>query len=274
MKVRLEGEVHRGLAFDLRDREMGPDELLAAVRSPEKSLVSAPPPGRAHSFVGLIEPGMSLSVSGAVATAARSRGARSPHDDAIESLDQAIEDIEVEPVDLVPARRRVASAGSDVESLREEVARLRGRLDGDRDAGRTTDETQAELREAIAELAEAETERHAAEQALAAAEREARAMRDRRERRLSLVDERDNLARRARSILAEREYSRFRRALSALPVEARAGAAPGDFVGNTADAALAVARIAAVRAPIVLVDGPFADRVTARAALDAPVVLV
>ncbi|MFB6133240.1 MAG: hypothetical protein ABEJ44_07560 [Halanaeroarchaeum sp.] len=274
MRVRLEESVEAGRAIDLRDRDVDPTELLAAVRSPDESLVAAPRPGRIHAFVGRIEPNMTISLRGAVATAARSRGEMAPHDDAIAGLDRRIADIDVEPVDVVSPRRRVAAAGTNVASLREEVARLRGRLEADGDAGRPTDRTRSDLRAAIAELAEAETERHAAEQSLRATEAEARAMRDRRERRLTLVDERDNLARRGRSALAEREYPRFRRALAALPVEAAAGEAPEEFVGESVAAALAVARIATVRAPVVLVDGPFSAAIAARAALDAPVLLV
>lgn len=274
MRVRLGRARRCGRALDFRDRDVDPTELVRAIRSRVEAVVSAPRPGPIHSSVGLIEPAMTISLPGALAAAARSRGERSPHDDAIAGLDERIDDIEVEPVDLVPARRRVAAAGADVETLRERVARLRGRLEAEDDADRPTYRSRADLRAAIAELAEAETERHAAEQALEAAEREARSMRDRRERRLSLVDQRDNLARRARAALLEREYPRFRRALSALPVDATAGDAPSQFEGEPADAALAVARIGVVQAPIVLVDGPFSTPVAARAALDAAVVLV
>lgn len=274
MKVRLGDRVRRGRALDLRGESVEPGRILDAIGDAASDLVSCPSPGRVHSFVGRIAPGMHLSLRSALAAAARSRGQRSSHAETITSLDRAIEAVAVEPVDLVAVRRRAAEAGADVATLRERVAHLRGRLQAERESGGDVEEARSALREAIATLAEAETEELAAEQALADAEREARAVRDRRDRRLKLVDERDNLSRRARSELATRTYPQFRRALDALPVTARAGEGPDDYDGDPVAAALAVARIAAVRAPVVLVDAPFADAVAARAALDAPVVLV
>lgn len=274
MKVAVGRTVHRGRAVDLRDVAVDPDHLLESIRDEKRSLVTCPRPGPVHSFVGHIAPEMHLSLRAALAAAARSRGLRSEHDEAIQSLDAEIDAISVESVDLTPARRRVAETGADVASLREQVAHLRGRLEAEREAGRETDGTRTALQETIAALGEAETDELAAEQALAARERDARAVRDRRDRRLSLVDERDNLARRARSALARRVYPRFRRAITALPVDAVPGERPAGFTGDPSDAALAVARIARLRAPVVLETAPFSHGVAARAALDAPVVLV
>lgn len=274
MKVRVAGTVRLGRAIDLRDEPVDPDRLVASIADPDDGKVIGPRPGPVHSFVGLLEPGQSISLRPSLAAAARSLGMRSQYDEDIASLDRAIEDIDVEPVDLAPVRRRAAEAGADVAALRERVAQLRGRLEAEREADRSTDETAARLREAIASLSEAETENVAAEQALTRAEREARATRDERDRRLSLVDERDNLARRARSVLSERVYPQFRRALDALPVDECAGSEPGGYGGRSFATGLAIARIARLRAPVVIVDAPFDDPVAARAALDAQVVLV
>ena len=274
MKVALDGTIRQGQAVDLRDAPLDAARIVAAIRDPDGPLVSCPPPGPVHSFVGHVQPGIHFSLRAALAAAARSRAIRSEYDDAIDEIDRRIEAIAVEQVDLASARRRAASAGADVAALRERVARLRGRLEARREAGQGSDKAEADLRDAIATLSEAETDRLAAEQALAAAERDARAARDARDRRLSLVDERDNLARQARSALANREYPRFRRALASLPIEGRAGDGPGEFDGGPVAAALAVARIARLRAPVVLADGPFSTPVVARAALHASVVLV
>ncbi|MFW5918890.1 MAG: hypothetical protein ACOCSF_01665 [Halanaeroarchaeum sp.] len=274
MKVRIGGRLRRGRAIDLRDEPADPERLLAAIADPDSNGVAAPAPGPVHAFVGRLAPGMSIALRPALAAAARSLGRRSPYDEDIAALDRRIADIHVEPIDLEPARRRAAEAGADVAALRERVARLRGRLEAKREADRPTDETRDRLRGAIATLSEAETEALAAEQALASAERAAREVRDRQDRRLSLVDERDNLARRARTALAERIFPQFRRALDAVPVAGRAGAPPDGFDGEPFAAALAVARLATLRAPVVLVGGPFRDPVAARAALDAQVVLV
>lgn len=273
MKVALADGVREGRAIDVRDVSLGVDALLEAIRH-DDALVECPRPGRIHDLVGRLEPDMHLSLRAALATAARSRGVRSSYDEKLDELDREIASIEVESVDLAAARERKATAGADVAALRERVARLRGRLEAAREAGRETGEASAELRDAITALSEAETAELAAEQALARAEREARAARDERERRFALVDERENLARRARAELARREYPRFRRGIAALPAETDVAPDHEAFDGDEFVAGMAAARIASVRAPIVLADGPFEEAVTARAALDAPVVLV
>jgi hypothetical protein len=274
MKVRVAGTMRHGRAIDLRQEPVDPDRLVASIGDSEDRMVIGPHPGPAHSFVGFLEPGQSISIRPSLAAAARSQGMRSQYDEDIASLDRAIEAIDVEPVDLEPVRRRAAEAGADVAALRERVARLRGRLEAEREADRSTDETETRLREAITSLSEAETENVAAEQALTRAERDARAVRDKRDRRLSLVDERDNLSRRARSELSAHVYPQFRRALDAVPVDGCTGSAPGASDGGTFAAGLAIARIARLRAPIVIADAPFDAPVAAQAALDAQVVLV
>jgi hypothetical protein len=274
MRVRVDGSLFRGRALDLREVDLDATSLVAAIRNPDSSLVSAPSPGPVHEFVGRLEPGTAIPLRSALAAAARSRGARSRHDAAIATVQAAIDEIDVEPVAVAPARRRAAEAGSDVAARREEVARLRGRLQAQQSSGAASESAERDLREAIAALSEAETEALAADQALERAERAARAARDARDRRLSLVDERDNLHRRARAELAAAVYDRFRRAIAALPVAADAGSEPADFEGSPLAAGLAVARLARLRAPVVLVDGPFSAPVAARAALDASVVLV
>lgn len=274
MMVAVSDGLRRGRALDLRDESVDPGRILDAIREGDDSVVSCLAPTGVHSFVGHIEPGMHLSLRSALAAAARSRGMTSALDDDIADLDRAIAEIEAEPIDLVSVRRRAAEAGEDVAALRERVAHLRGRLDAERESGGVTEKSRVALREAIAALSEAETEELAARQALADAERKARAVRDRRDRRLRLVDERDNLARSARADLATQIYPQFSRALDSLPVATAAGERPAEYEGDPFAAALAVARIAAVRAPVVLVDGPFSTAVAARAALDAPVVLV
>ncbi|MFB6082256.1 MAG: hypothetical protein ABEJ67_05485 [Halanaeroarchaeum sp.] len=274
MRVRCGGESHRGRAIDLRDRSVDPSALLAAIRSPDDGVVAAPSPGPVHEFVGRLGPGTDCPLRRCLAAAARSRGVASPFDDAIAQVDAALAAIETEPVDLAALRRRVAETGADVARLRERVAHLRGRIGARRDAGLADADAAVELREAITALSEAETAELAAEQALAAGERSARRARDARERRLSLADRRDNRARRARRWLAAHEASRFARALAALPVASSAGANPVDYDGDPLHAAMAAARLASVRAPLVVVDGPFPSAVAARAALDAPVVLV
>lgn len=276
MILRLRGETHRGQAVDLRDSRVDPAALVRAIRMATDAVVSAPPPGPVHDHVGWVRPGMDCSPRAGLAAAARSRGRTTRHDDRIAALDADIRGIDVDPVDLAPYRRAVATAGADVASLRERVATLRGRVQADRDAGRDATAVERDLRETVTALSEAETDELAAEQALAEAEAAARRARDARERRLSLVDRRDNLRRRARERLVADALPRFRAALRSLPVESPPLRGPEPLATMAVPpqhAALAIARIARVRAPLV-VAAPFPSATAARAALDAPVVLV
>ncbi|MFB6134053.1 MAG: hypothetical protein ABEJ55_03615 [Halanaeroarchaeum sp.] len=280
MKLRIDGEIRRGRSIDVRDVDLDPVDLVEAVRTRSSPVVASPPPHPVHRSVGLIHPTVHVRRRFALAAAARSRGHRSGLDDRIADLDARIADLDSRIADrdstrsdLALARRRAAETGTDVTALTERVATLRGRLNADRDAGRSTEDTAAALRTAIASLAEAETESLAAEQALATAEREVRTLRDHRERRLALVDERDNLRRRARATLADRVEGAFRRALAAVGERAPDGSSGGGDLGEEG-VAIAVARIADVRAPVVLATDRFATPVAARAALNGPVILV
>jgi hypothetical protein len=82
-----------------------------------------------------------------------------------------------------------------------------------------------------------------------------------------------NLERKVRADLAAAVWGQFRSSLAAVPGTATAGSSPGEFDGDVTAAALGVARIAPLDAPVV-VDG--LDRVSGAAAaesiLDAPVI--
>ncbi|MFB6156605.1 MAG: hypothetical protein ABEJ34_02025 [Haloferacaceae archaeon] len=232
--------------------------------------VECPDPGPVHAHVGHVRPGMSVDVRGALAAAARSLGERAPQRDAVEAARAELDELAVPDADLDEVRCRVAEAGESEERLRERVATLRGRvqaLDGEE-----CEAARADLRDAVRELTEAETERIAAEQLRDRLEREARDLRDRRERRLELEDRVANLERAAREHLAGAVYDRFRAAVTALPGDATAGQAPGDYDGDPVTAALAVVRIADVRAPVVVAVDRLDDAATASRRLDAPVV--
>lgn len=123
-------------------------------------------------------------------------------------------------------------------------------------------------------LADRETERIAAEEALSIARDAARRARDRRERRLELQDRERNLGREVRRRLTAAIEPRFRRALAAVPGECSLGEAPGAIEGDRATAALAVCRLASLSAPVVIALDRFPAATAASAALDAPVILV
>ena len=282
MRLRVDG-IHRvGQALDLRGTSIDPAALVDSIRDPTDARVVCQPPGEVHRHVGWIRPGMDVDLREALLAAARSLGYEPPQAADIARLDREIEAYSPPQTDLATARARAAAAGESVAEHRERVARLSGRLEAAREAGADTEEAAALLQEATAALSEAETEALAARQALDRAERQARRARDEREKRLSLVDRRENLRRRARAWLLEEIRPRFERALASLPggpVLSDSVRRPDVSADRTMDipphrAALAVARIARIGAPLVIGAKTFDVPVRARAACSAPVILV
>jgi hypothetical protein len=260
---------------DTREGPVGDSERTAAV---DRSVaVACPDPGPAHEYVGLVESGMALRVRTALAAGARSRGLSAPQDEDLASVRTQLADLTVPDADAAAARERLAGTESAVAAGRERVATIRGRLQAARDAGRETDDLREELRAAARELSEIETERAAAREALERAERRAREARDARERRRRLEDRAANLARAARSHLVDAVREEFATAVAAVPGPDRAGesqATESPFDVDPVSAALAVGRVAQLRAPVVLAVGRFASPDAAADWLDAPVVRV
>lgn len=290
MRARFGGVGRRGPAIDLRDVDVSARSVVRAVRDRGDNRVTPPPrqpsgqrasnTASLHERVGFLRPGMNVAIRPAVAAAARSRGETTEHDAARRRVGEAVADIDVPEVDLAAARKRVAATANDVDRLRERVARASGRAEARREDGGDASGAEAQLVDATRELADRETEYHAAREALTAARADARAARDARERRLELEDERANLQRRARRELAAAAAEWFRRAVAALGVPG-GPASPRDFDGPDWAAACAVARLARPGAPLVVAGslsgragGRFETASRARAALDAPVLLV
>lgn len=305
MKLAWGDTVCVGDAVDASDCDHAPAAIAEAIRAPESAVddlrIESPAPTTVYDHIGLIGAGMRLSLRGALAAAARSRGERAPQDEHIERLRADLAELPAPApaVEFTAARRALAATGADEDRLRERVASLRGRLQAT-EAAEGDAAAVADLRETLVEtageLARVETERIAATQRLSATDRRARAARTDRERRLRLRDRLDNCRRAARADLAERVRPRFRHALEAVPAlpderasddptteSARAAGAPdspspltvtcdGRAV-DTASAALAVARLADYRAPVVLTVRRFPDVVTAADWLDGPVIL-
>lgn len=245
--------------------EGSPREVAAAVRDPTDPRVPSPAPGPAHEHVGCVVADLSLDRRGALAAAARSLGYGAPQDDDIRAVREELAGVEVPGVDLPAARERVAAAAEERDELRERVARLQGKVRGLREAGDPTD-AEAALEEATRELSAVETEHAAAEQALAHVRERAREARDVRERRLRLRDRVGNLERDAREHLAGEVRPRADEAVAVADwTDARRLAEATDPT-----AALAVARVADLAAPVVLGDVPDPGEVW----LDAPVLRV
>ncbi|RLM50882.1 hypothetical protein [Halorubrum sp. Atlit-28R] len=199
-----------------------------------------------------------------LAAAARSRGRTASVAAEIDEIEAELAAIEVEPVDLTAARRRVAETSGEIERLKERVAALRGDARARRAVDAEADDALDDLEAAAAELSAAQTEAIAAEQALERARAEAARNRDERRRRLRLRDRLRNRRRAARRELAEGIYPAFRRALAVVPGgdPGAAGAAPDAYDGDPVAASLAAVRVAALDGAVEL-RGDAARRVAA-----------
>lgn len=258
-------------AIDLRAASISADTVRAAIRGTHPSLrADCPEPTRWWTALGM--PGDDTPPLDRLVAAARSRGHQPPAERALAAAQRELRGVTVERVDTEEPRRRLADAGSEVDRLREEVAAARGRLQSRREMGADTTEAEAALDDAARRLSEAETERVAAEQAHEAAQRRAREARAARERRLRLQDRVANRRRDARHALAASGDDAFAAAVDALPGEATLSLDPLAVEGDEVTAALAAARIADLRAPVIDTTGRFESATAAAAALDAPVV--
>jgi len=271
VRVRLDGRERSGRAVDLAGRSIDPATVLRAVRDPDDDRVACPEPGAVHDRVGLVD-GSSVPPLATLAAVARSLGERAPEADLIAERRAELGGMPSPTPEVAPARRRLAEVRERLEERRERVATLQGRLHAAREVGESAAEHEAQerLADAVRALSEAETERLAAEEALDRARNDAREARDARERRLELQDRIDNLERDARAELARRVRP---------PVDAAAVAVPGGratrFEGaDPVTARLAAARVADLRAPVVLVRRRFGSVERAAAWLDAPVLRV
>lgn len=287
MRVVHDGRTATGRAVDLRDAAVSTKRALRAVRSNgvvgsecddgATLRVDCPDPGPVHDEVGLLEPGTTVRSRRALAAVARAIGESPPQADRIARLERELADLEAgedAAVDRRAARRRVADAGEREAELGERVAALRGALAERRRLDEPTEELAADLREAVRELTEVETARVAAEESLAAARRVATTERDARERGLALEDDLANARRAARRWLAARVDAAFVDALAVVPGEATPGETPGTYEGDDLTAALAVVRVASLRAPAVVACGRFDSAEDAARTLDTSVLTV
>lgn len=269
MKLRADGTVREGRAVDCRDLAVDGDAVAAAIRDEAASVgVEAAAPGPVHDRIGHVRPGIAVSLKTALAVAARSRGLSAPQDEEYAEIQAELTTVSPPESTTADARRAVASAGSETDELRERVAELRGRARARRDRGGDAGPVEAELRSAVRELSETETTQVAARQRLEAATATARESRDRRDRRLSLEDRAGNLRRAARAHLREQIRPAYERAVAATPWETSAD----PFAVDDVTAALAIGRVADLRAPLVLECEKYRDAAAAAAWLDAPVI--
>lgn len=258
-------------AIDLRRASIAVDTVRTAILGNHPTLrVDCPEPTRWWTTLAM--PGDGTPPLDRVVAAARSRGHHPPAERTLASAQRELRDLTVERVDTEEPRRRLADAGTEVERLREDVATARGRLQSRREVGADTVDAEAALDDAVRRLSEAETERVAAEQAYDAAQRRAREARAARERRLQLQDRVANRRRDTRRALAASVQESFAAAVGTFPGAATLSVAPLRVEGDEVTAALAAARIADLRAPVVDTTDRFESASAAADALDATVI--
>lgn len=269
MRVEYDGTVWCGRAIDLSVNEFDGGQLISAMGCDGDVgglRVVCATPGVLHGHVGRVASGMALRTQTALAVAARSRGLTAPQDEEYRRLQKQIEERSIAVIDTAGAHKRLAEVTDEIERQRERVARLQGRVNALRErTDHSEGETTRALERAIRRLSEFETERAAAEQALERARRRQRRLYDRHDERLTLEDRAANLARAARKHLCDRIEFEFERALAAVPEPT---ATPDDAV----TAALAIAKVGRLTAPIVLECNRFDTATAAANWLDSPVI--
>jgi hypothetical protein len=276
MRVVAGGAVRTGRAVDLRAVDVAPREVVAAVRGEGGPVaVDCPEPGVVHERVGLVAPGRTVRVRSALAAVGRQRGLVAPQDDELAAVREELAAIDPSEADVAAARERLGAVDEDeLAERRETVAARRGAVEARLALDADVEPAREQLSEAVGALAEAQTDRVAAEQRLDRARKQAREAREQRRERLRLQDRERNLERAAREQLADRLAGEFAAAVDAVPGEGRVPGTPSTFEGDDVTAALAVARMADVRAPLVLAARRFETAAGAAARLDAPVVQV
>ena len=228
-------------------------------------------PHSVHERAGYIHPEMGLHPRTALAAAARARDCSTPLDREIRDCRDRLADLRVDDVPTADERETLAAASDETERLRETTAELRGELTARREAGAAAEPVARQFREAARDLSEAETSATAARQTLDRRRRKAREARDRLERRFALEDDLANLERRARSRLVDRLRGAYESAVAAVPGHTTA---TDPFAVDSVTAALAVARVAAFDAPVVLACDRFDSARAASAWLGSPVIRV
>ncbi len=261
MILRAGGGTWCGAVADLRGADADPADVVAAIRGENSPCdVRCARPGEVHRRAGCVRSGTTLRTRTALAAAGRSRGFDAPQDADLERVREVLASFDEEPS---VARRPSTAPDVDRDRLRERVAELRGRVRALEARGHDADDERERLRDAARRLSELETERVAAVESRTMD----RERRDRRERRLHLEDRRENLARAARSHLVDELRAEF-----AAAVDSLAPAVDDPFDADPVTAALAVLRVATVRAPVVIAVDRFDSPAAAARWLDAPVI--
>ncbi|PSP79128.1 hypothetical protein BRC81_06580 [Halobacteriales archaeon QS_1_68_20] len=277
-RVTVDGTTWAGEAIDLTGESESVDgrDVVHVIRG-EKSVdgiaVECPEPTPVYEHVGHVRADKSVRIRTALAAVARQRGLEAPQDDELAAVRKQLADLDPPSVDLSDARERVAAVDEDeVARLREEVAAHRGAAREREELGADREPAVERLTAAAGRLSDAETDKLAVEGALHRARERAREARDVREQRLRLQDRAGNLERAAREHLAGRLRGAFAAAVEAVPGEGRVPDEPESFEGDEVTAALAITRMADLRAPVVLECERFGSVGATADVLDASVI--
>ena len=274
MRLHVDGALRTGRAVDCTDLDVTAGAVVDAVGGDGEAIaVDCPEPGHVHEYVGLVRPGRSVRIRSALAAVARERGLAAPQDDELAAVREELASLAVPEADVAGARERLAAVDEDeLARLREDVAARRGAVQARLALDADVEPAREALSAAVAELSDAQMDRVAAEQTLDRARERARTARAKRRERLRLQDRAGNLQRAASEHLAGTLRGEFAAAIEAVPGEGRVPGAPTSFEGDPATAAMAVARLADLRAPVVLAGRWFASAYAAADRLGAPVV--
>lgn len=231
------------------------ETVWRAVCDPGDWRVVCPGPEPVLERVGVVCRGMAASVRTVVAEAVRSRRVETPYDHALARAERALAGVEPATDAGRGLGERVAELVAEESGLREEVARLGGRVDALRESEEASVGGAAtELEEAVTRLAEVETERVAAEQRLEAVRERLRSVRATYEERRRLADRVDNLRREARNWLAATGTRAFVAAVESVPGPVPPQVTPVAFGGPDWVGVLAALVVADLSAPVVLGD--------------------
>jgi hypothetical protein len=270
VRIELDDGEWCGRAIDLSGVSLNGETMVQAIRN-ESDVVECARPGPPHKYIGWIRPGMELRTRTALAAVARSRGLSVPQDEKRERVLERLSELPTATVETdteikteTTLRRRLAMMNEEIDRHRERVARLHGQVQALRENRETAVEAIDALEDAIRELSECETEHAAAEQALKQERERQRRQHDVRDERLRLEDRAANLAREARRYLVRELEAEFETTVEMVPGATTARTGMG-FDADPVTAALAIARLGVIEAPIVLECNRFSS---ARAAAD------
>lgn len=280
---RIDGREYTGTAIDLPD-DIDAGAVVEAIRGDDAAeevvAVACPEAGPLFEHIGYVRPEMGLRTKTALARAGRSRGMETPHDADLAAARERLAELTVAENERGAKRAAVTDHERAVGKLRQTVATARGRLQARRESDEDAAEAVNDLRAAIRELSEHETEAIAAREELDSDRNDARTRRDHHQRRFELDDRVANLERKARSALVEQLREEYTAALSALSeastveqIECDGEAGEDPFAAEAVPAALAIARVGSPSAPLVLCCDCFESAVAAREFLDCPVIV-